>query len=99
MPAPYSCRMWLTRPDVSTLPAEGEAMAEGYDTSVERNLLHAALDRLALRNRARGLPPQAKDAAFKVMEAVALLEQAGGGQEEGGVCLFQKDDAGARAKP
>lgn len=73
---------WAFTLSMATLQPEGD-----MDTTVERNLLHATLDRLGQRARAGSLPSQAHEAAIRVLEAVRLLEEAGAAS--GGTVLFQ----------
>lgn len=57
------------------------------DTTVERNLARALLDRLGQRAHAGPLPRQAHEAAMLVLEAERLLEEASA--LPGATVLFQ----------
>lgn len=57
------------------------------DTTVERSLVNATLDRLGQRAKAESLPRQAHEAAMHLLEAARLLEEASAAP--GATMLFQ----------
>lgn len=80
----------MTRPTLpwaGVYPMSNLPLEVPMDTTVERSLLHATLDRLGQRARAGNMPPQVNEAALRVLEAVQLLEEAAG--VSGGTVLFQ----------